>query len=221
MGTNNPDELDDEMAGAIDLNDVDWASSDVDGGINDGGSEAEANAVASAAAELMNPTSLAAVAASVSAGGAGGSAGSIAGNGQVSVSAVETGLPPGFGQPGFGTTGAAVSSPVGGAGSAIAAPAAIAATPSSASTVNVASAPSTTRAPSAPRATTVASSAPASSAARTYTGGISSSSARLPVNTSGRMTRGSRAQRTCPFPLKACSACKKGKATALQCRLDR
>ncbi|CAM9523427.1 unnamed protein product, partial [Sphacelaria rigidula] len=136
VGSNNPDELDDEMAGAIDLNDVDWASSDVDGGINDGGSEAEANAVASAAAELMNPTSLDAVAASVSSGGAEGSAGSVAGNGQVSVSAVETGLPPGYGQPG------------------------------------------------------------------------------------GRMTRGSRAQRTCPFPLKACSACKKGKATALQCRLD-
>lgn len=214
MGSNNPDELDDEMAGAIDLNDVDWASSDVDGGINDGGSEAEANAVASAAAELMNPTSLDAVAASVSSGGAEGSAGSVAGNGQVSVSAVETGLPPGYGQPGFGTAAATVSSPAGGAGAAIAASAANTATATSASTVTAASAAS------AAVATTVVRSAAAPSAARTYTGGISSN-ARFPVNTSGRMTRGSRAQRTCPFPLKACSACKKGKATALQCRLDR
>lgn len=34
-------------------------------------------------------------------------------------------------------------------------------------------------------------------------------------------TRASRAQRTSPFNLKACSACKKGKATPIKCRVDR
>lgn len=36
-----------------------------------------------------------------------------------------------------------------------------------------------------------------------------------------RSTRGSRNQRTSPFNLKACSACKKGKASPIACRVDR
>lgn len=168
MGGNNPDE-DDEMTGAIDLNDVDWASSDVEGGGNDAAGSEEASAVASAAAELMAPTlttttpsSFLAAAGTTAVrgpnvpsggGGAAGAAGAggagVAGNGRVSVAAVETGI---------------------------------------AAVVPVAA---------------------------------SASVMRAPVNYSARATRGSRAQRTCPFSLKACSACKKGKATALQCRLDR
>lgn len=147
---NNQDE-DDEMAGAIDLNDVDWASSDIEGVVNDGGID-EANAVASAAAALMDtmgspPVSLTAPKITVKEPKQPNSAADqfTSGNGQVPLAAVETAVPRSVGTP---------------------------------------------------------------------SGGV-------PPSTSARATRGSRAQRTTPFNLKACSACKKGKATALMCRLDR
>lgn len=41
------------------------------------------------------------------------------------------------------------------------------------------------------------------------------------ANTAAPTTRGSRNQRTSPFNLKACSACKKGRASAIKCRVDR
>ncbi|CAM9813051.1 unnamed protein product, partial [Scytosiphon promiscuus] len=40
------------------------------------------------------------------------------------------------------------------------------------------------------------------------------------TNTAAPTTRGSRNQRTSPFNLKACSACKKGRTSAIKCRVD-